>query len=435
MKITATGDALLIQGFPEDGYEGFDEVRNFIMRGDARVGNLETTVTDWDTYPSAYSGGTWLSCEPRVLDHYLRLGINFISLGNNHGMDMGPDGLLETIEHVKRRGVAFAGAGADLYKASEPAYRTFASGRAAMISITASFNDAARAGYTTRTLKGRPGINPLRKKFYISITPEHFNVLSEIIKNTRINGSREICIRDGFYPKFPEGTLRIGDYTFIRTENGREEKCTRCNKHDLERTAVSLKDASYIADYRIVYSHNHVIKGDDMGEPDDAEFDFAHFCIDNGADAFIGTGVHEFQPIEIYKGRPIFHSLGNFCFQSNMLTYQPYDQFEKFGYPPTMTDIQIMADKNKDWTIGLHTKKECFRTCIPYLEYDRNRLVKAEILPVDLGFEKDRTFKGIPYRANEKQTKEIYERLASLSEPFGTKLVLRQDGIIEIVLD
>ena len=110
MKITATGDSILNQGFPEEGYEGFDEIKAFIGRGDARIGNLETTVTNWDTYPSAYSGGTWISCTPRVLDHYLRLGLNFLGFANNHTMDMGPDGLLETLEHVHARDVAIAGA-------------------------------------------------------------------------------------------------------------------------------------------------------------------------------------------------------------------------------------------------------------------------------------------------------------------------------------
>ncbi len=433
MKITATGDSILNQGLPEEGYEGFEELKAFIGRGDARIGNLETTVTDWDTYASAYCGGTWISCEPRVLDHYLRFGLNFMGFANNHTMDMGPDGLLETIEHLKKRGVAFAGAGADLEKAAAPAFRTFQSGRVAFLAICATFDPAARAGYASRSLKGRPGLNALRKTRKVYVDPAHFQALQEIDENTELNGVLKYSIRDGFNPAWPEGTLKIGEFTFCRTE-GKEEVVTTCHPRDLERMENAIKDAHYVADYVVVMLHDHAIKGMDMSEPDDGAREFAHFCIDHGVDAVIGTGTHQFKPIELYKGKPIFYSLGNFCFQSNMVVHQPQDLLDKFNLPE-MTDIQALAARNKDWKIGLHTQYYNFRTVIPYLEYDKNRLVKAELKPVELGFEKERTFKGIPYPANAKQTREIFERLGELSAPYGTKLNLRDDGIIEIVLE
>jgi poly-gamma-glutamate capsule biosynthesis protein CapA/YwtB (metallophosphatase superfamily) len=49
---------------------------------------------------------------------------------------------------------------------------------------------------------------------------------------------------------------------------------------------------------------------------------FAHALIDNGVDAIIGSHPHVVQGIELYKGKPIFYSLGNFIFdqywQSNL---------------------------------------------------------------------------------------------------------------------
>lgn len=41
--------------------------------------------------------------------------------------------------------------------------------------------------------------------------------------------------------------------------------------------------------------------------------EFAHFCIDNGADIIYGHGPHVVRCIEVYKGRLIAYSLGNFC--------------------------------------------------------------------------------------------------------------------------
>ncbi len=41
--------------------------------------------------------------------------------------------------------------------------------------------------------------------------------------------------------------------------------------------------------------------------------------IDNGADIIFGHHPHVIQPVEIYKNRPIFYSLGNFVFDQNMI--------------------------------------------------------------------------------------------------------------------
>lgn len=47
------------------------------------------------------------------------------------------------------------------------------------------------------------------------------------------------------------------------------------------------------------------------------QVEFAHNLIDNGVDVILGHHPHQFQGIEIYKGKPIFYSLGNFIFDQN----------------------------------------------------------------------------------------------------------------------
>ena len=42
---------------------------------------------------------------------------------------------------------------------------------------------------------------------------------------------------------------------------------------------------------------------------------YAQFAIDAGADAVIGHHAHILKPIELYKGRPIIYSLGNFAME------------------------------------------------------------------------------------------------------------------------
>ena len=52
-------------------------------------------------------------------------------------------------------------------------------------------------------------------------------------------------------------------------------------------------------------------------EPYDVQQNLARFCIDNGANAVIGSHPHVIQSMESYKGKFIVYSMGNFCFGGN----------------------------------------------------------------------------------------------------------------------
>lgn len=47
------------------------------------------------------------------------------------------------------------------------------------------------------------------------------------------------------------------------------------------------------------------------------QIDFAHELMDSGVDMILGHHPHRTQGVEIYKGKPIFYSLGNFIFDQN----------------------------------------------------------------------------------------------------------------------
>ena len=66
-------------------------------------------------------------------------------------------------------------------------------------------------------------------------------------------------------------------------------------------------------DYIIVYPHwGGKIQGAKL--PDWELIPIAHKIIDAGADLIIDHHSHTLHPYEIYKGKYIFYSLGNFCF-------------------------------------------------------------------------------------------------------------------------
>ncbi|MDD7744255.1 MAG: CapA family protein [Prevotella pectinovora] len=62
-------------------------------------------------------------------------------------------------------------------------------------------------------------------------------------------------------------------------------------------------------------AHKHLPQGKEMflGENRGDLRNFAHFCIDNGADVVYGHGPHVVRAVELYKNHFIAYSLGNFC--------------------------------------------------------------------------------------------------------------------------
>lgn len=86
-------------------------------------------------------------------------------------------------------------------------------------------------------------------------------------------------------------------------------------------------------------SYSHLPQGREifLNEDRGSLREFAHFCIDNGADVVYGHGPHVVRCVEVYQGRFIAYSLGNFC--------TPYGINLKgiSGYAPVVT-IKIGND-------------------------------------------------------------------------------------------
>ncbi|MDD5652458.1 MAG: CapA family protein [Parcubacteria group bacterium] len=82
-------------------------------------------------------------------------------------------------------------------------------------------------------------------------------------------------------------------------------------KEDLENTLNKVREAKSKNEFVIVYAHwgseYKLIQSQKQA-------DSAHLLIDSGADLIIGSHPHVVQPVEIYKGKAIFYSLGNFVF-------------------------------------------------------------------------------------------------------------------------
>ena len=83
---------------------------------------------------------------------------------------------------------------------------------------------------------------------------------------------------------------------------------------DEKEKALMLQDIAKLrpqVDYVVLSNHWGVTDGENI---QDYQFELGHAAIDAGADVIMGHHPHRPQGIEIYKGKPIFYSMGNFVF-------------------------------------------------------------------------------------------------------------------------
>ena len=430
MTFAASGDALIVRRMPAH-YPGFQAVARFIQSADVRMTNLETTLTRGGCFPSAFSGGTWLTSDPAVLPYLLSYGFNLIGWANNHTLDYGPQGLLETKRHLDAAGVAHAGAGKNLYEASRPAMLDTAKGRVALISICSTFDPSARAGAQSYALPGRPGLNPLRHRTVHTVSPAQLRALREIAAGTSINAYDEAMVRQGFRQPPPDGLYAFGGLLF--EEGAAEGKHTLPHALDVARTTGAIRDALTDADYALVMVHSHEVRGASDEESDDFVESFARSCIDAGACAVVGGGTHQLKGVELYKGRPIFYSLGNFIFQNQSVRLLPPDFMEQYGLPADASAAQGLAARAACSSGSLQKNVWAYRTAIPRFTFEEGRLIKLQLLPVSLGEDAPRPYRAWPRPADAKEAEAILRYLQRVSERYGTQLVMN-DGLIEAVI-
>ena len=426
MKFTAVGDVIISRRIQED-FAGNRELAEIIRLGDARFFNLETTLNkEGECYASEASGGTWLRTNPEVLDDIKRFGFNMTSFNNNHAMDFSFEGLLKTLEGVEESGLVHAGVGRNLAEAAAPRYLETGKGRVALISVNTTLMGQMTAGEQTGRMKGRPGVNPLRVNQHVELEGEEFAALQGIIKKTGINAQREIEKREGYHGGVNSSMETVGGIRFVCGEKTRLVR--HCDERDLARVKKAIYEASLQADYIIVSLHSHEIGGEEKEEPADFAKEFARYCIDNGANAVVGHGPHLLRPIEIYKGSPIFYSLGDFVLQLYNIEYAPEDFYEQYGLDSKTSVHELLKKRSKDFTIGLMTDKRMFQSVIPCWEAENGKLKSLTLYPIRLSMTGNKSEIGLPRL---ERNAEFMSDFARRCEEYGTRLIKNSDGSYE----
>ena len=423
MTFSIAGDMLAQRRISPES-DGFSEIKAHLEKGEVRFVNLETTLHNGEFPANQFCGGSYLRADPKTLDDVKAYGFNMVSFANNHTLDFGQGGLLATKKYVDEAGLVNTGAGSNLDEASAPAYLDTKSGRTALISVVSTINnDAAIAGRQSRRFAGRPGVNALRIASYLQVTKDQFETIKEISRVSKINAQRDIERAEGYFTPLSDGAEALGNLEF---KLGDETKyVTHPHPEDMARVEKAIYEAEMMSDCIIVSVHSHEIAGDKKENPSDFLTEFAHKCIDAGAHAVVGHGPHLLRPIEIYKGRPIFYSLGDFVIHNECIPFAPEEMFAEKGMTSDSTMREFFCVRSKNYTRGLMRDRRMLEAIIPHFEMEDGKLTYLELMPIELNFEKKIWQSGNPRFSADHG---IIERLAEMSKTYGTEITVDKRG-------
>src|SRR5439155_14203330 len=197
---------------------------------------------------------------------------------------------------------------------------------------------------------------------------------------------------------------------------------TEPNKSDVEGMARVVRSASRMADCTIVSIHAHE-GGKDRTRPADFLIGFAHAMIDAGADIVVGHGPHVVRGIEIYKGKAILYSVGNFMFENETLLRFPADAYEAIGLGRESEIGDFNDARSEHDNKGFNVDREVWESFVTTLQWTGRQLTGIRLYPITLGFGLPMSERGRPKLADAALAKRILDNLSIRSAPFGTRIV------------
>ena len=412
LTLAAAGDCIITRRVRQIDDPDFLALARIFQQSDAGFANCEMTFHKYAGYPSPTGacGDLNLIADPQVAGDLAWAGINLMTVANNHGGDYGTGGLLATLDQLHAVGITSAGGGANLAQARAPGYRSTAHGRVALVGCASTVRAGTEASPSHAEIPGRPGVNPLRVKTVYGVPKERLAALRDT--QAELVGARG----RGATP--PAGDLQFFGATF--REAPRPVVTVEAEPSDIAAITSEVARAHAEADIVVVTIHAHE-NGPTRDEPATFLPPFARACIDAGAHAFFGHGPHVLRGIEIYKGRPIFYSLGNFYFQAETIQQIPEEIY---------SNCQITTTAPSDFfkkVMGRMFEDDVYWEAVaPRLAFEDGRLVEATLYPVDLRRSDPATRRGTPMLARGSVADRILKRQAELSKPFNTTMTLDQ---------
>jgi len=448
MRIAAAGDAMVSAPLRIFREERFVKLAEVLRGADASICNLEMPIHNEDLAPMLAEGSYGMA-HPDTAHELKWMGFDMVSTASNHVFDFGPPGMLASQRKLAEAGVVYAGTGRNLSEARSANYLDTARGRVALLAAASSFPEWSRAGEQRHDYRGRPGISFLRYETVHTLDERAFKEFQRLNAGLGFERVNEAQKRGGHRGSaganemyFNPSTKLINGEEFptVKFVQGSEfGSRTNCFKPDLNDILRWVKDARRQADWVVFSLHGHEGPLPKPGDPRSvgpagvrevpADFmvEFSHACIDAGVDVVMAHGCHQVRGIEIYKGRPIFHGLGEFMFQNETLQSWPADSYRHYGLGAEATPADYNDARTGKGTKGFPANPNYWKSFVPVCQFSGGKLASIELYPIELGFGKPRTQRGRPLLAAGPLAEEVIAELAHLSKPYGVDIAADGD--------
>ena len=260
VSLCAVGDVAAFFKNPESMFAHTSSILN---EADITFGQNERHYTDRYSEKDLLPGVPLTEIAP--LEHAAALklgGFDVMSFASNHCMDLGGEAMLGTIKALKDNGFIVIGAGKNLEEARKPALFERKGTKIGYL----AYCSVGRVGWEARV--DRPGCAPMRAStFYQQID---------------------------YQPGTPPAII------------------TMANPEDLEAMKEDIKKVRPLVDVLVISFHWGIHNIRALLAMYEKEV--AHAAIDAGADLIVGHHPHVLKGVEVYRGKAIFYSMGNFAF-------------------------------------------------------------------------------------------------------------------------
>ena len=362
--VTAVGDMIFNEQISTLKAPEHQQLLRILQEADIGYGNLEFSM---NAHPEAQRPFYNFRADPEFAWELAAIGINMVSMANNHALDFGPKGLEDCLKALDRANITHAGAGMTLA-------------------------DARAVGST--------GVQAVKTKF-------------GLLSYVRYWTSKYRC-------KDPNGACMATinpAVILVAGKDGKVEPVEGLVEGDVKEMEDDVVVAKRHEDVVMVSLHNHDRShhrayGIQDTTPANDEVMFRR-AVDAGADVILGSGPHVIRGIELYKGRPILYSLSNFIYQYRTPDKIPVDLIHQ-------RDSEIDRPANVSvW--DRRDPRRIFEGFVARMTFREAKMKRLELIPFSI--DDEGPLYGVPRLPTAARTREILSVLTTLSKPYGTTIV------------
>lgn len=311
--VAVTGQSLIKHDTRDVSNPAFQEVCALLRSTDLAFTNFEGTI--FGNHGGWPLKGSFFDCsKPVVLDALKDIGFSALSLSNNHAFDLGPPGILSTLEEVEQRGFLHAGIGRNHREAARPGLGSVGQRKVAVVAMDGGPGpDIMYADDARIERPERPGINRLGISQVVDVDSGMFEELRSVRDKV---GYTDLALVNDIQPNDPfpvDATEEVCIARAVFRRSSEFRRNVKIDNGDLSRNLNAIAAAAEEGRFVVAYLHHHHWATDWLQVPEWVS-SVARQCIDAGAAAFVSHGAPVLQGIEIHRRRPIFYSLGNFIF-------------------------------------------------------------------------------------------------------------------------